>query len=245
MWTCRQFPTSQIIWKTRNTHTHLALYRDDGLTTFKNVGGPAPEKIKKYFLKLFREHELELAIQCNRKVMNFLDVTLNLENSSYCPYLKDNNKIIDFNTESNDNLSIIKQLLKSTELRLSQLSANEEIFKNSIKPYKEALTKTSYKQEKWYQQNIRQNTTTTKNRIRNIIWLISPYSANVVTKVGKHVKSLLDKHFPSHNKFHKLFSRITGKIRYNCIPIWKQLLIHTITKLLILRPSLKREPATS
>ena len=36
----------------------------------------------------------------------------------------------------------MKQLPKSIELRLSELSANEEIFKNSIKPYKETLTKT-------------------------------------------------------------------------------------------------------
>ena len=72
--------------------------------------------------------------------------------------------------ESNHPPSIINQLPKSTKIRLSQLSANEEIFKNSIKPYKEALTKADYKHEMRYQQkNISQNSTTTKNWKRNII----------------------------------------------------------------------------
>ena len=92
---------------------NLALYRDDGLAIFKNVSGAASEKIKIYFCELIREHELEFTIQCNRKVANFLNATLNLENSLYRPYPKDNNKIIYVKTESNHSPSIIKQLPKS------------------------------------------------------------------------------------------------------------------------------------
>ena len=51
------------------------------------------KKLENIFCKLFIEQDLELTIQCNRKVVNFLDVILNLENSTYHPYLKDNNKI--------------------------------------------------------------------------------------------------------------------------------------------------------
>ena len=111
---------------------NLALYRDDRLKFFNNISGPVSEKIKKYFYKLSREHDLELTIQCNRKVVNFPDITLNLENSTYCPCLKDINEIIYVGTESNHPPSIIKQLPKSIELILSQFSAKEEIFKNSI-----------------------------------------------------------------------------------------------------------------
>ena len=67
-------------------------------------------------------------------------------------------------------------LEKAIELRLSQLSANEEIFKNSIKPYNEALAKAGCKYELRYQQNIRQNTTTINNRKGKIIWFNPPYS---------------------------------------------------------------------
>ena len=117
------------------------------------MSGPDSEKIKKHFSKLFKDHDLEFTIQCNRKVKNFLDANLNLEKSKHRPYLKDNNKIIYVNTESNHPSSIIKQLSKSIELRLSQLSANEEIFKNSVTPYNEALTKGGYKHKMRYQQH--------------------------------------------------------------------------------------------
>ena len=55
---------------------------------------------------------------------------------------------------------------------------------NSMKPCNEALTKAAYKREMRHQENIRQNTTTTKKQKRNIILFSAPYSANVVTKVG-------------------------------------------------------------
>ena len=45
----------------------LGLYRDDGLAVFKNVSGPNSEKIKKHFQKLFKEHDLDIVIQCNMK----------------------------------------------------------------------------------------------------------------------------------------------------------------------------------
>ena len=51
------------------------------------------KKLENIFCKLFIEQDLELTIQCNRKVVNFLDVTLNFENSSYRPYLEDNNNL--------------------------------------------------------------------------------------------------------------------------------------------------------
>ena len=73
---------------------NLALCRNEALTIFKNVTWSDSEEIKKYFYNLFRNQDLKLSIQCNRKVMNFQGVTLNLENSTYRPYLKDSNKII-------------------------------------------------------------------------------------------------------------------------------------------------------
>ena len=80
-----------------------------------------PKNISKYFCKLYSDHDLEFTILWNRKVVKFLDITLILENLTYRPYLKDNNRIIYVNTEYNHPRSIMKQLSKSIELRLSQL----------------------------------------------------------------------------------------------------------------------------
>ena len=66
------------------------LYRDDGLAIFKKISGSKSEKVKKDIQKLFKENELGIVIQCNMKMVSYLDVTLNLENSTYRPYQKEN-----------------------------------------------------------------------------------------------------------------------------------------------------------
>ena len=66
------------------------------------------------------------------KTMNCLDVTLNLENSTYRPYNKENNQIKYINIESSHPPYIIKQLPLSIESRLSSLSSSEEIFNDSV-----------------------------------------------------------------------------------------------------------------
>ena len=131
---------------------NIGIYRDDGFAIFKNISGPKSEKVKKDIQKLFKENELD--IQCNMKTVNYLDVTLNLENSTYRPYQKENNQVKYINTESNHPLSIIKQLPLSIESQLSLLSSSEEIFNDSVTPYQDALDKSGYKHKLKYQANI-------------------------------------------------------------------------------------------
>ena len=90
--------------------TNKGLYRDDGLAVFRNVCDTHCEKIKKEFQKLFRQHGLKLIIKCNLKIVDFLDVTLNLTDSTYKPYHKPNDEICYIHKESNHPLSITKQL---------------------------------------------------------------------------------------------------------------------------------------
>ena len=99
----------------RYNRNDISLYPDDGLAIFKNISGPKSEKVKKDIQKMFKENELDIVIQCNMKTVNYLDVTLNLENSTYCPYQKENNQIKYINIESNHPPSIIKQLPLSIE----------------------------------------------------------------------------------------------------------------------------------
>ena len=67
----------------KHNKNNIGLYRDDGLAIFKTISGPKLEKVKKDIQKLFKENELDIVIQCNMKTINYLDVTLNLENSTY------------------------------------------------------------------------------------------------------------------------------------------------------------------
>ena len=65
---------------------NIGLYRDDRLAVFKNVSGPASEKMKKQLQSLFKQKGMCIIIECNLKIVNYLDVTFNLNYGSYRPF---------------------------------------------------------------------------------------------------------------------------------------------------------------
>ena len=67
-------------------------YRDDGLGVKKDNSGPEIEKFKKNIQKVFKENKLYIVIKCNMKLVNYLDVRLNLNNSNYKLYHKPDNE---------------------------------------------------------------------------------------------------------------------------------------------------------
>ena len=147
----------------------IGLYRDDGLAGFKNKSGPESEKIKKSIQSIFRENELKITIQCNLKIVDYLDVTFNLTDSSYRPFNKTNNEINYIHKQSNHSPSIIKQLPLSVERRLSKLSSNEKIFNDSIPIYQEALIKAGYNHKLTYQKHDQKKDNSQQCK-RQIIW---------------------------------------------------------------------------
>ena len=66
----------------------IGLYRDDGLAVFRNKSGTQLEKIKKKLQRLFKEYDLEIIAESNQKIVNYLDVTLNLKDGTFRPYHK-------------------------------------------------------------------------------------------------------------------------------------------------------------
>ena len=68
------------------------LYRDDGLSIFRNKSGTQLEKIKKKLQRLFKECDLEVTAESNQKIVNYLDVTLNLNDGTFRPYHKPNDQ---------------------------------------------------------------------------------------------------------------------------------------------------------
>ena len=94
----------------------------------------------------------DIIIQCNLKITNYLDITLNLNDGSYRPYRKPNegNNYSDIN--SDHPLSIIKKIPRSTEKRLSILSSSKDIFPESAIYYEKCLKNTGYKTKLQYQQ---------------------------------------------------------------------------------------------
>ena len=109
----------------------IGLYRDDGLAVFRNTSGSQAEKIKKHFQSIFLKNNLSIIVKCNLKIVDYLDVTLNLSHGSYNPFHKTNSKINYIHRVSNNFPSIIKHLPLSAESRLSKLSSDEKALKQA------------------------------------------------------------------------------------------------------------------
>ena len=60
----------------------IGSYRDGGLATFRDKSSTQLEKIKKKFQRLFKEYDLEITVESNQKIVNYLDVTLNFKDSA-------------------------------------------------------------------------------------------------------------------------------------------------------------------
>ena len=92
------------------TSNHTGLYRDGGLAILKNTSGPEAEKLKKKFQNLFKEKDLDIIGQCNLKITNYLDITLNLNDGSYRPYRKPKEETNYIHINSDHPSSIIKEI---------------------------------------------------------------------------------------------------------------------------------------
>ena len=102
--------------------------------------------------------------------------------------------------------------------RKKKLSSNENIFKESLTYYEDALKKSNYNHEFKYNPTSNVTVQNKKNRKRNLIRFNPPYSLNVSTKIGNYFLHLISKHFPQQHTFHKIFNKNNIKVSYSCMP---------------------------
>ena len=171
-------------------------------------------------IELFKTNGLKIAIDANMKIANFLDVTLNLSNGKYYPYRKPNSELLYINRESNHPPNIIKQLPSMIERRLADLSASETEFLTAKADYEQALKNSGYKEPVRFKKSPPKK----RNRSRNIIYFNPPFNSAVSTNIGKVFLSLIDKHFPPHSKYSKIFNRNTVKLSYSCMPNMQEII---------------------
>ena len=151
------------------------------------------------------------------KITNYLDITLNLNHGSYHPYGKPNEETNYIHINSDHLPSIIKEIPRSIEKRLSILSSSKDIFLGSVIYYEKCLKNSGYKTKLQYQQP-KENNQNKKKRKRNIIWFNPPYSKSVKTNIGRILIKLISKYFPPNHKFVKIFNKNAIKLSYSCIP---------------------------
>ena len=143
------------------------------------------EILKKQICKIFANNGLKITIDANKKVVDFLDITLDLSNGTYKPYMKPNNTLIYVHQESNHPPSILKNIPESINKRLSTISSDKDIFDKAAPPYQEALKKSGYTYKLEYKPPINNNQPNKRTRHRNITWFNPPFNDNVSTNVGK------------------------------------------------------------
>ena len=194
----------------------IGLYRDDGLAVFKNCSGPQMERIKKYIQETFKEHQLDIIIQCNQRVTDFLDVTLDLQAGTHKPYRKPDDNTMYIHKESNHPPNILKDLPISIERRISNLSSSKEIFDQSIPHYQNAINQSGYNHTLKYTPPEPEACRTKRKRRRNITWFNPPFNRAVQTPIAKRFLTLLDKHFPPTHKLHRIFNRNYVRVSYAC-----------------------------
>ena len=98
--------------------SNIGLYRDDGLMVLRNKRGRATDKVRKEIIQVFKKMNFQIEIETSLKIVNFLDVTLDLNNNTYQPYKKTNDTLLYVHTSSNHPRQIIKQVPKSINERL-------------------------------------------------------------------------------------------------------------------------------
>ena len=167
------------------------IYRDDGLACFENVNGPQADQIRKKFIYIFRK-EFQLSIVCktNLKIVNFLDVTLDLTTGRYKPYNKPGNVPQYTSVKSNHPLNIIKNLPESISRRINNLSSDKSVFNNSKDLYNNAVYNSDSKDKIKFDPDFNQNISRSKNRKRKIIWFDPPYSSHISTNIGKSLLAI-------------------------------------------------------
>ena len=194
----------------------IGLYRDDGLAVFRNKSGTHLEKIKKKLQRLFKEYDLEIIAESNQKIVNYLDVTLNLKDGTFRPYHKPGDQMQYIHTESNHPSNIIKHIPASIESRLSNLSSNERVFKESTTHYESKFRQSGYNKKLSYKPTDTKHQRHNKHK-RKIIWFNPPFSKNICTKINKSFLSLLDLHLPRSHIYSSIFNRNKIKGSYSCL----------------------------
>ena len=196
----------------------FGIYRDDFLGAVR-LTGRLIEQLNKKLHKLFNDIGFKITIESNIKLVNFLDVTLDLTNESFKPYRKNEETVpIYINIGSNHPPNTKKDLPKMIGKRVSDLSSSHEVFEREKDIYNQALANAGYKDKiQYFDPNIQRKK---QRKPRDILWYNPPWNDQCTTNIGKKFLELIDKHFGpgsgSPLKYH--LNRQKVKISYSCMP---------------------------
>ena len=136
----------------QDLNVNVGLYRDDGLAITDATPRDA-ENIKKEICRIFNNNGLRITIEANKQVINFLDVTFNLNRSTFQPFTKPNTSLQYVHRESNHPPITTKNIPAGINKRLSSLSSDKTSFDQAAPPYQKALNESGYRYTLNYEPN--------------------------------------------------------------------------------------------
>ena len=143
----------------------------------------------------FKDIGFNIDIQRNLKEIDFLGVTLKLQNGTYRLYTKPNDKLLYIQSLSNHLPQITKNLPNTNSERLSKNSSNQDFFNIAKVKYEDQLKKSGYN----FDSNIPITNQKNQKRESKTYALTHPW-ANVSTNIAKSFLQLVTKHFPRSYK---------------------------------------------
>ena len=205
---------SFLLLQLQDLDVDIGLYRDDG-PAISNATPRVTENIKKQICHIFSQNSLRVTIEANKQIINFLDVTFNLNSNTYQPFTKPNTMLQYVHCESNHPPITTKNIPAGIDKQLSSLLSDKASVDQAAPPYQKALDESGYHYPLHYEPIMNAKR---KNRQRNnILWYNPPFSKNVNTNIGHRFLTLVDKHFPKDQKLRKIFNCNTIKISYSCM----------------------------
>ena len=207
----------------------VGLYRDDDLAVCRATPKET-EKTKQEVSKIFKSNGLKIAIEANKKTINFLDVTFDLTNESYNPFMKPNNKLLYVHRQSNHPPALLKNIPENINKRLTSISSSKKVFDDASPPYQKALDESGYNYKLTYNPQPAQKRN--RNRQRKVLWYNPPWNSNVKTNLGRKFLNIVDRCFLKTHPLHKIFNPHTLKLSYSCMPNIKTIISSHNKKLL-------------
>ena len=207
------------------------LYRDDFVTD-SDKDTNENEDIKKAICEVFTDNGLHLKAQANQKVIDFLDVTLNLNTGEYSPYNKPNNIPVYVNAGSNHPPKVLQNIALGVQKRLSTNSSSEEVFNKAKPMYQDALNKAGHKHQLKYEPvdvNSLNKKRKKRKRYKRLFWFTPPYEMTVASSLGKDFINLVKEEFPPGHPYHSVLNEHTIRFSYSVNPnLKKKITYHNI-----------------
>ena len=80
-----------------------------------------------FMFKIFERNGLQVTIEANTKVVNFVDITFELRTRTFKPYMKENDVPIYVSSKSNHPPLVLRNIPLGVNRRLSRISSNKDI----------------------------------------------------------------------------------------------------------------------